>query len=189
MSSNLWQVDFEKPAIQSPAAILQEQSTFLSEKTDKQIVGEVVQDEEYDETGRFLWMMYLRAPALGNYRFRLLSIEHGADFYPLKFRADEDALLEVSDEVSESFGTSLKKAFGIPVSEKQSMSEGDGPEIVQPSVKPFLKAVWSLRSDRDYPPKTLEIESEEEFLGVLEKIFNTKRVAKVINAILAQIAA
>lgn len=172
MSSNMWQVDLETPIAQSPASILREQGAFLSEKTDGKIIGDVIQDDEFDESGRFWWTMYLRAPALGNYRFRLLSIEHGTDFYPLSLRADEDAVAEIKEKTLKS----------------ESLPD---PALSLPLIAKFIAepTIFDRYKEKDPAPNMLEIKTEAQFLFILQEIFNTKRVAKVINAIRAQIAA
>jgi hypothetical protein len=161
MSTNFWQTDFDTLVVQSPVAILREQSAFLGQKTNGQVVGEVIQDEEFDESGCFLWMMYLRAPALGNYRFRLLSVEHGVEFYPLTVRVDPEAIHAVLKQCPEISHASM----GMVKNSEQ------------------LKKTWFVSPDK------LEIGEPEEFLKILKIIFNSDRIIKVVNAIRAQITA
>lgn len=157
----------------APVAILREKAEWFGAITNGEVVAEITQVEDFDNGGkRFFWKLKLRAPDLGRYRYQLLSVEYGIDPYPLKLYADEDALTEVCDETSEVFGNG-------------ELLDPQNPEKLKASSKPFLRVLYGLVEK----PQMLWIESEDEFIGALEKIFNTKRVAKVINAIRAQIAA
>lgn len=155
-----------EPTPRAPVAILREEAEWFNSTTDGQVVGEITQVENFDTDGkRFYWTLKLRSPALGNYRYRLLSVEYGINFYPLTLNVDEDAMEEILE--SENFQLA---------------------ELVQNPVWGSVLGAKIKRAIR-VRPDFFEVESQEQLLLILRLIFNTKRVAKVINAIRAQIAA
>jgi hypothetical protein len=103
--------------------------------------------------------MYLRAPSLGNYRFRLLSVEHGVEFFPLIVRTDPEAIEVVLKQCPEISHVPM----GMVKTAEQS------------------KETWLVSRDK------LEVGKSEDFSKILKIIFNSDRVIKVINAIRAQI--
>jgi hypothetical protein len=101
---NLWPEDIAVTQVVAPVAILKEQASMLGERTMNLVEGRVKQnfsdsgglrfpkpsgksrathsgDDLYDSD--FSYDFDLVAPALNNYRYRLFSISHGVEFYPL----------------------------------------------------------------------------------------------------------
>lgn len=48
-----------------------------------------------DELTKFRYGFYIVAPALGNYRYKLFTIQHDVNLYPVKFTTDEDIKNEI----------------------------------------------------------------------------------------------
>src|SRR5207244_13081321 len=67
-----------KPNILTPAAILQQQAQALGEQTKGVLVGAVVKGSSPD-TSKVLLHLDIIAPALDNYRRRILSAHHEAN--------------------------------------------------------------------------------------------------------------
>ncbi len=92
---DLWPEDFTTTTVMPPVAILREQAELLARKTKGLVTGEVtsgaIEPDEYCPplgvdipfTPKFYHTLRLRVPALGNYRYELLTVVHGFDFYPL----------------------------------------------------------------------------------------------------------
>lgn len=72
--------DIEIPVIRTPAAIMREQAALLGKKTKNIIEGAV---ETRISDGAFHHSLDLVVPSLDNYTYRLLSIEHGVELYPV----------------------------------------------------------------------------------------------------------
>lgn len=167
----------------APVAILREQAEWFESVTNGQVVGEIIQREDFDDDGkRFHWTLKLRAPALGNYRYRLLSIEYGIDPYPLILRPDEDVFTEIceseqtsSESLLPQYAPVTKAKISLGIFRSKFMDDVQNHELVAVLSKLRLGV--------------FEAETEEQFVELLRLIFDTKRVAKVINAIRAQIAA
>lgn len=144
MTDDLWPDDIQSlkySDLRPPVAILKEQGTLLGRKTDNLVEGEVVRvpgdflpEYKYD----FAYIFYLVAPALSDYRYKLLDILHSVDFYPLLIGTGDDVLGELPAE----------------------MEKG--------------------KYDR------LVADSQDRFIEILRAIFATKKVRRVIEAIIAQ---
>ena len=80
---DLWPDDIEHTSVKAPVTILKEQGALLGRKTDNLVEGVVARDRRlFTEPGDFRYSFYLAAPALGDYRYRLLGILHSV---PSKF--------------------------------------------------------------------------------------------------------
>jgi len=77
---DLWP-DIEQSNVVPPLAILREQAAALGAKTGHLLEGRV--QTRTDEGGNFVHSFYVVAPTLDNYTYRLFSISHGADPYPI----------------------------------------------------------------------------------------------------------
>ena len=106
---SLWPETLTSPDVFSPLVILREQAVALGTLTNNVLEGEVitVTDDELDATkvvvsaallglsGKerqvkqrqkdpiFYHSFYIKAPALGNYRYRLFYVQHKMVFYPV----------------------------------------------------------------------------------------------------------
>jgi len=84
---NLWPDDIAVSSVVPPVAILREQATALANKTRGLIQGEVrqlVPSPDIRAAAPFNYAFRIVAPALGNYRYDLLSVYHDHHLYPLK---------------------------------------------------------------------------------------------------------
>lgn len=114
---NLWPEDIAVTNAVAPVTILKEQASLLGERTKNLVEGSVVapgivRDVDFLLKDRFSYGFNLVAPALNNYRYRLFSISHGVEFYPLTISGSE-ALnsdeLQVNNE--EEFFKALETIF------------------------------------------------------------------------------
>jgi hypothetical protein len=102
---NLWP-ELKPDEIRTPLAILRQQAAFLGERTKNVVEGEVVTEPT---SGDFSHVFFLRAPALGDYRYQLFRAKHGIDLYPAEVWThvfgqrwhadDEPALLQALREI------------------------------------------------------------------------------------------
>jgi hypothetical protein len=77
---DLWP-DIEQSNVVPPVGILREQAAALGKKTGHLLEGRV--DTRIGEDGNFIHSFYIVAPTLDNYSYRLFSIIHGANQYPV----------------------------------------------------------------------------------------------------------
>ena len=112
---DLWPADIAVTTVVCPVAILRQQAALLAEKTGGLVEGEVssngvpsISGREADEPTSDLGLsttLCLKVPALDNYRYSLLRLQHGPLPYPLNVRylptqetlsvAKEEEFLEV----------------------------------------------------------------------------------------------
>lgn len=81
---SLWPEDIAVTDAVAPVTLLKEQASLLGQKTKNLVEGRVAQGPG-DPAGHnnFAYYFDLVAPALNNYRYRMFSIWHGVEFYPL----------------------------------------------------------------------------------------------------------
>jgi hypothetical protein len=94
---DLWP-EIGTPSIRTPVSILREQASLLGTKTNNVVEGEVKVIEgsmSWAISWDFGYVFYLVAPLLKNYRYRLLSIAHRLDMYPLRVRLSEEIAAEI----------------------------------------------------------------------------------------------
>ena len=97
---DLWPEDITEPSlIATPLSILKEQATFLGEKTKNLIEGEV---RSGGDSNNFVHQFFLLAPALKNYRYRLLTVSHRIELYPVTVSFDP---------TGQSFGAETQEDF------------------------------------------------------------------------------
>jgi hypothetical protein len=77
---DLWP-DIEQSKDVLPVTILREQAAALGKKTSHLLEGRV--STRTDEDGNFVHSFYVVAPTMDNYSYRLLTITHGAEPYPV----------------------------------------------------------------------------------------------------------
>lgn len=85
---DLWPESFGGLDIETPISILRKQAAFLGTKTGNVLEGYV--SKEMDDEGDFVLTFYLIAPALQNYRYKLLSVWHKVTMYPVHTFAREE---------------------------------------------------------------------------------------------------
>ena len=71
-----------------PVSILKEQGAILGRSTKNLVEGRVRGGSSPFAGSDFSYSFELVAPALDNYRYELLRISHGVEFYPLRLQSD-----------------------------------------------------------------------------------------------------
>jgi hypothetical protein len=111
---NLWPTDIVVSKRRAPVALLREQANFLSDTTLHLVEGRV--NSKASDKNQFWHDFYLVAPALDRYQFRLFTIEHDTDFYPLKLLSEEGQSVVAKSE--EDFTTQLADLFASEKTKK-----------------------------------------------------------------------
>jgi hypothetical protein len=70
---DFWPADIVAAADPEPVALLKEQAALLGQKTGNDVEGVV---KASTEAGKAFYSLYLKAPALGDYQYKLLSIAY-----------------------------------------------------------------------------------------------------------------
>lgn len=81
-NKSLWP-DFKDNSIETPKNILEEQGKFLADHTKNILEAEISSTPIEGEDNKIVHHFDIVAPTLNNYKYRLLSINHSIDFYPL----------------------------------------------------------------------------------------------------------
>ncbi|MFN8512567.1 MAG: hypothetical protein U0232_16585 [Thermomicrobiales bacterium] len=86
---NLWGEIPTESEIKPPVTILREQATILGERTGNIIQGRVLTEPHFSTTMNFKgsplqYGLYLLAPALDNYLYKVLEIRHDLQMYPVE---------------------------------------------------------------------------------------------------------
>lgn len=95
---DLWPELSVAEKIKAPISIFREQASLLGQKTKNLVTAEVEKPRKYDE--RFNYSFDLVAPTLDNYHYRLFTVEHGIDLYPLRLYLDTDIIEELKNQIS-----------------------------------------------------------------------------------------
>jgi hypothetical protein len=94
--TDLWPTEIEVTSLIPPATILRQQESALGKKTRNIVLGEVKARES--DNFDFSYIFYIVAPALGNYRYKLLTIYHNIELYPAIIQVEEGIYEEISSE-------------------------------------------------------------------------------------------
>lgn len=87
---DLWPEDIQIVREKAPVAVLKEQATFLGQRTKNIVTAEVV--PWGPDTSGFGFHFYIVGPAIGNYQYRLFTMWHDMEFYPLSLTLASGAL-------------------------------------------------------------------------------------------------
>lgn len=101
---DLWPKDLFEFRINTPLAIMKEQASLLTKKSNHRLRAEV----ETRATGgdKFRHIFYLIVPALEDYRYELFEIEHGVLPYPLTIISQPGiAIIFGSKPIVKGFGS------------------------------------------------------------------------------------
>jgi len=91
---NLWG-EIPKPEdLRTPVSILREQAGILGEVTNNVLEAEVVTQRDQRN---IILRLYINAPAMDNYKYLALWVEHGIELYPLTVE-DDNRLYNCADE-------------------------------------------------------------------------------------------
>jgi hypothetical protein len=82
MTESFWTIP-DVQNVRTPASILAEQAAALTEQTRGVLNGRV---QTTSGSGAFAYDLTVIAPALGNYTFNVLQIQHGIALYPLTLK-------------------------------------------------------------------------------------------------------
>ena len=96
---DLWPNEIEESGPLPPVTILKEQASLLGKKTKNLVEAQVYLINGADfpvDSPLFEHGFFLIAPVLQNYRYRLFSIEHGVDMYPIEFQVGHEIKKEIS---------------------------------------------------------------------------------------------
>jgi len=95
---DLWPADIGTAAVTTPVTILKEQATALGNKTKNIVEGEVTPATS-ETSEKFAYAFNIVGPALGGYRYRLLTIRYPVDeFYPVEILVEPEILRHVPQE-------------------------------------------------------------------------------------------
>ena len=105
---NLWPDDIGVTDTIAPVTILKEQASLLGAQT-QNIVEATVRNESsnYTEKDLFAYSFYLKSAALGGYLYKLFTIQHGVELYPVTIVPDKDVLQEVIEQKGLGEGTGI----------------------------------------------------------------------------------
>jgi hypothetical protein len=171
---DLWPSDVGTTDTTPPVTLLKEQATFLGEKTRHLVEGRVVSIEDRPDVPRdhFAYMFYLVGPAIGNYRYKLLTLSYPPEFYPLEIAVDEDIVREPGAITAIRQALEPQAREGRPA---QPKAEEGSEDWVTPNPLATFK-----------PDNYFQVKSEEDFRQILKTIFGAKKTRRVIAAIVAQ---
>jgi len=112
---NLWPEDIAVTDAVAPVSLLKEQASLLGDRTKNLVEGRVTPGVGKSVAlmleGGFTYDFDIVAPALNNYRYRLFSVSHGVEFYPLVIDAPPFSVAELHVENEEEFLKTLEAIF------------------------------------------------------------------------------
>lgn len=159
---DLWPTAALKVDVRTPVAILRTQATRLGQRTQGLLIGEVTITT--GENNQVVLGLEVIVPALNNYRYRLLSVQHAQDaIFPAKVSANGFKI-----DVTE-FGMLLQNSRTVTkhVNTKTAYSEGDFIDIVHEALQaPETTALMQsliVRSNEEKSASPLqEVDDENE---------------------------
>ncbi len=155
---DLWSKNIGKSIDNSPVTIMREQAKLLGQKTNNLVEAEVGIGSSTN--GKFVYHFYIVASTLNDYHFRLFTVEHDIEMYPLTIYVDE--------VLGEELGAGPSKTAAA---------------VLQKQVNEILTGAGYAKPSGQY---ILAISSESDFVDNLRKILNSKRSQQVINVLLSQ---
>jgi hypothetical protein len=95
MTESFWPIVKFEP-VRTPHAILFEQAALLSQSTNRLLVGKATRSVEDDI---FISNLYIVAPSLNNYAYRVLQLNHSVELYPVSVSPEfAGARIQAKDE-------------------------------------------------------------------------------------------
>ena len=108
IDEDLWPADLGNIKTVSPLAILRRQASTIQERTRNVLSGDVVTKT----VGRRLYhTLYISAPSLDDYRYKVLSIRHESVLYPLCLSSDDANIFDQEIKSEGEFLETLKVVF------------------------------------------------------------------------------
>ena len=132
---DLWPDSFGQTEITAPSAILKAQAAALSTKTGGVLEGRMV---SHAIRQRMKHSLYVVAPPLHGYQYKLLTIEHGIEMYPVEVMAggetfeanDQENLVEVlRRELSSARTTRVIQALLAQSRDADSFRQDDDDDV------------------------------------------------------------
>lgn len=157
---NLWPDNVSKEKWASPVSLLREQARFLGDQTKNLVTAEVGTASIEDEV--FLYNFYIVAPTLNNYHYRLFSIEHNIEMYPVTFYMDE----QLGNELN-----AMKKKPSNLV------------DIAAAASRRQLTEMGFKTNHNEY---TKRADNEDEFIKIVGEILKSVRARQVISSLRSQ---
>lgn len=103
--TDLWPNDLRAVQLRAPVAILREQAALLGEKT-QNIVEARVRDFTSFSTnpspGNFYFSFEIWAPTVRSYSYRLFTMSHGIEIYPLTLGTEQEIAKEVTNALGKA---------------------------------------------------------------------------------------
>ena len=103
---DLWPTDISHSRMRAPVTILREQALLLDEKTKgvvKASVKRIVSDSESNITDNdiFKYEFFIIAPPIADFHYRLFTISHGIELYPISVAFDNYSRHDFADNENE----------------------------------------------------------------------------------------
>jgi hypothetical protein len=90
---SLWPEITEVSEVTPPVAILDQQALMLGNMTKNVLLADVKMEEGNDY--EFAYSLYIVAPVLDNYKYKLLTIFHSIDLYPVVVQVEASIWKEI----------------------------------------------------------------------------------------------
>ena len=158
---DLWPSTIGERVDDSPVSIMRDQAKLLGQKTHNLVEAEVGTGSPQD--GNFIYHFYIVAPTVNDYHFRLFTVEHGIEMYPLTIYVDEPLGLELGANIPQTITERIQR---------QDSS---------------IRAIIGL--PHHAPHHILTIGTKADFVDYLKKILGSNRAQQVISTLLSQINA
>jgi hypothetical protein len=153
---DLWPDGIEETRVRSPVTILREQGSLLGQKTKNLVQGEVFESALNDKNF-FSFSFFLVAPALSNYRYKLLTIYHDIGLYPVEIAVEDQIMLGIDSRFKY---TGKDVSNGSMKVYLKSASEEDFLELLRAVFRSekTIRVITSLlsQSDPNYQPQNGE---------------------------------
>jgi hypothetical protein len=99
---DLWPTDIINPRLRAPITILKEQAVLLQQKTNGVIHAQVnrmrSESQLTKENGKFLYEFLIIAPSLLDFQYRLFTISHEIELYPITIETDKIISRELGND-------------------------------------------------------------------------------------------
>lgn len=99
---NLWG-DISTDKIETPKSILEDQAKYLSDATRKNVFADIERDiinERVKGGSNLTYNFIIRGKYMDNFGYKLLSISHPIDLYPLKLEVDSKTFEEIKNIIT-----------------------------------------------------------------------------------------
>jgi hypothetical protein len=150
---NLWPEDlFEGyEETKAPVEILQQQASFLGEMTKNVLKGLIGQGESSYKDLPFLYEFYINAPTVGNYSYKLFSIVHDIDLYPVYLMVEKEMQKEI---LGEQYKAGILR---IKYSDETTFAYGLGKVFRSTKTKKVINSLLQMTRGKLSPPPESEI--------------------------------